>query len=187
MVIMILQEQLIVPHFNTGDKTFFIAAIMAMKHPRTLIFGAAISALGSLTLKSQPTQVSQPTQSIIFYISLLLLYFSTPVSFSSPLSLSLSLFLSLSLSPSLSLPLSLYIFCVSVVMTVLSVLLGFITTIIPRLYTFYASTLLFIIFGTCAEHVCAYCFITNFPVLRVRKKRNYNTSYLGVMDTRKLL
>lgn len=62
-----------------GDKTFFIAAIMAMKHPRLLIFSAAISAL--------------------------------------------------------------------VIMTILSVMLGFLTTVIPRLYTFYISTLLFVIFG----------------------------------------
>ena len=32
----------------SGDKTFFIAAIMAMKHPRLLIFSAAIGALSEL-------------------------------------------------------------------------------------------------------------------------------------------
>lgn len=62
-----------------GDKTFFIAAIMAMKHSRTLIFSAAISALA--------------------------------------------------------------------IMTILSVVLGFITTVIPAIYTFYGSTFLFVIFG----------------------------------------
>jgi len=62
-----------------GDKTFFIAAIMAMKHPRLLIFSAAIGAL--------------------------------------------------------------------IVMTILSVVLGFITTIIPQVYTFYTATFLFVIFG----------------------------------------
>lgn len=35
-----------------GDKTFFIAAIMAMRHPRTLIFAGAISALGLMTVLS---------------------------------------------------------------------------------------------------------------------------------------
>lgn len=62
-----------------GDKTFFIAAIMAMKHPRMLIFSAAIGAL--------------------------------------------------------------------IVMTILSVVLGFLTTVIPQVYTFYAATILFVIFG----------------------------------------
>ncbi|KAL5270716.1 hypothetical protein ACHWQZ_G001411 [Mnemiopsis leidyi] len=62
-----------------GDKTFFIAAIMAMKHPRMLIFSAAIGAL--------------------------------------------------------------------IVMTILSVVLGFLTTVIPQIYTFYAATFLFVLFG----------------------------------------
>jgi len=62
-----------------GDKTFFIAAIMAMKHSRLLIFSAAISAL--------------------------------------------------------------------VIMTILSVVLGFLTTVIPQVYTFYAATILFVVFG----------------------------------------
>lgn len=62
-----------------GDKTFFIAAIMAMRHPRTIVFVGAIGALG--------------------------------------------------------------------LMTVLSVFLGYATTVIPRKYTFYISTALFAIFG----------------------------------------
>lgn len=62
-----------------GDKTFFIAAIMAMRHARLTIFSAALLALA--------------------------------------------------------------------VMTVLSAALGFATTIIPRWFTYYASTLLFAIFG----------------------------------------
>ena len=62
-----------------GDKTFFIAAIMAMRHSRTVVFIGAIGALG--------------------------------------------------------------------LMTVLSVFLGYATTIIPRKYTFYISTALFAIFG----------------------------------------
>ncbi|XP_014670411.1 PREDICTED: transmembrane protein 165-like isoform X2 [Priapulus caudatus] len=62
-----------------GDKTFFIAAIMAMRHARLVVFAGAISAL--------------------------------------------------------------------VIMTVLSALLGFATTIIPRTYTYYASAILFAIFG----------------------------------------
>ena len=35
-----------------GDKTFFIAAILAMKHSRWLVFGGAISALGFMTFLS---------------------------------------------------------------------------------------------------------------------------------------
>ncbi|XP_053980077.1 transmembrane protein 165 isoform X1 [Hylaeus volcanicus] len=35
-----------------GDKTFFIAAIMAMKHPRMTVFVGAISALGLMTVLS---------------------------------------------------------------------------------------------------------------------------------------
>ncbi|XP_066146388.1 putative divalent cation/proton antiporter TMEM165 [Euwallacea fornicatus] len=35
-----------------GDKTFFIAAIMAMRHPRITVFGGAISALALMTLLS---------------------------------------------------------------------------------------------------------------------------------------
>jgi len=62
-----------------GDKTFFIAAIMAMRHPRLTVFGGAISALAF--------------------------------------------------------------------MTVLSALFGYVTTIIPRVYTYYISTVLFAIFG----------------------------------------
>ncbi|KAK9870009.1 hypothetical protein WA026_006104 [Henosepilachna vigintioctopunctata] len=35
-----------------GDKTFFIAAIMAMRHPRLTVFGGAISALSVMTVLS---------------------------------------------------------------------------------------------------------------------------------------
>lgn len=35
-----------------GDKTFFIAAIMAMRHPRLIVFGGAISALALMTVLS---------------------------------------------------------------------------------------------------------------------------------------
>lgn len=35
-----------------GDKTFFIAAIMAMRHPRMLVFIGAISALALMTVLS---------------------------------------------------------------------------------------------------------------------------------------
>lgn len=62
-----------------GDKTFFIAAIMAMRHPRITIFMAAMGALG--------------------------------------------------------------------LMTVLSALLGYATTVIPRWLTYYVSSALFAIFG----------------------------------------
>jgi putative Ca2+/H+ antiporter (TMEM165/GDT1 family) len=62
-----------------GDKTFFIAALMAMRHSRLVVFSGAIAAL--------------------------------------------------------------------FIMTVLSVVLGFATTVIPRTYTYYASTVLFAVFG----------------------------------------
>lgn len=62
-----------------GDKTFFIAAIMAMRHPRITVFMGAMSAL--------------------------------------------------------------------TVMTILSACLGFATTVIPRTYTHYISTILFAVFG----------------------------------------
>lgn len=35
-----------------GDKTFFIAAIFAMKHPRSTVFIGAIGALGLMTFLS---------------------------------------------------------------------------------------------------------------------------------------
>ncbi|EDV42142.1 uncharacterized protein Dana_GF17836, isoform A [Drosophila ananassae] len=35
-----------------GDKTFFIAAIMAMRHPRLIVFGGAITALALMTVLS---------------------------------------------------------------------------------------------------------------------------------------
>lgn len=35
-----------------GDKTFFIAAIMAMRHPRLIVFTGAISALALMTVLS---------------------------------------------------------------------------------------------------------------------------------------
>jgi len=35
-----------------GDKTFFIAAIMAMRHPRQLVFCAAVAALAVMTIFS---------------------------------------------------------------------------------------------------------------------------------------
>lgn len=35
-----------------GDKTFFIAAIMAMRHPRLIVFSGAIAALGLMTILS---------------------------------------------------------------------------------------------------------------------------------------
>ena len=62
-----------------GDKTFFIAAIMSMRHSRLVVFTGAMCALG--------------------------------------------------------------------LMTVLSAVLGFATTVIPRKYTLYISTALFIFFG----------------------------------------
>lgn len=35
-----------------GDKTFFIAAIMAMRHPRLTVFAGAIGALAVMTILS---------------------------------------------------------------------------------------------------------------------------------------
>lgn len=35
-----------------GDKTFFIAAIMAMRHPRLIVFAGAITALALMTVLS---------------------------------------------------------------------------------------------------------------------------------------
>jgi putative Ca2+/H+ antiporter (TMEM165/GDT1 family) len=35
-----------------GDKTFFIAAIMAMRHPRMTVFAGAITALALMTILS---------------------------------------------------------------------------------------------------------------------------------------
>jgi putative Ca2+/H+ antiporter (TMEM165/GDT1 family) len=35
-----------------GDKTFFIAAIMAMRHPRVTVFAGAIAALALMTVLS---------------------------------------------------------------------------------------------------------------------------------------
>lgn len=35
-----------------GDKTFFIAAIMAMRHPRLTVFAGAIAALALMTVLS---------------------------------------------------------------------------------------------------------------------------------------
>lgn len=35
-----------------GDKTFFIAAIMAMQHPRLVVFSGAITALALMTVLS---------------------------------------------------------------------------------------------------------------------------------------
>ncbi|CAK8697030.1 unnamed protein product [Clavelina lepadiformis] len=67
-----------------GDKTFFIAAIFAMKHARTTVFTGAIGALG--------------------------------------------------------------------LMTFLSVVLGYATTVIPRWFTYYASIGLFVIFGVKMFH-----------------------------------
>ena len=62
-----------------GDKTFFIAAIMSMRHSRCVVFAGAMFALG--------------------------------------------------------------------LMTVLSACLGYATTVIPRKYTLYISTALFVVFG----------------------------------------
>ena len=42
-----------------GDKTFFIAAIMAMRHPRVTIFAGAISALATMTVMSGWWSVDQ--------------------------------------------------------------------------------------------------------------------------------
>ena len=35
-----------------GDETFIIAAIMAMRHPRLVVYAGAMSALGLMTVRS---------------------------------------------------------------------------------------------------------------------------------------
>lgn len=40
-----------------GDKTFFIAAIMAMRHPRLIVFTGAIAALVLMTLLSSKLNI----------------------------------------------------------------------------------------------------------------------------------
>lgn len=42
-----------------GDKTFFIAAIMAMKHPRMIVFVGAICALALMTALSGILLISE--------------------------------------------------------------------------------------------------------------------------------
>lgn len=44
-----------------GDKTFFIAAVLAMKHPRLLIFGGALSALAVMTVLSTAMGYTLPS------------------------------------------------------------------------------------------------------------------------------
>eukprot|EP00927_Polykrikos_kofoidii_P071699 TRINITY_DN67937_c0_g1_i1.p1 TRINITY_DN67937_c0_g1~~TRINITY_DN67937_c0_g1_i1.p1 ORF type:complete len:329 (-),score=58.78 TRINITY_DN67937_c0_g1_i1:125-1111(-) len=44
-----------------GDKTFFIAAILAMRHPQIVIFGGAISALALMTVLSAAIGFALPT------------------------------------------------------------------------------------------------------------------------------
>ncbi|KAI8813089.1 hypothetical protein BJ742DRAFT_520282 [Cladochytrium replicatum] len=48
----LLMSFLVILVSEVGDKTFFIAAVMAMKNPRLLIFAAAMSALGVMTVLS---------------------------------------------------------------------------------------------------------------------------------------
>lgn len=38
--------------YDIGDKTFFIAAVMAMRHPRLEVFVSAIAALALMTVLS---------------------------------------------------------------------------------------------------------------------------------------
>jgi putative Ca2+/H+ antiporter (TMEM165/GDT1 family) len=44
-----------------GDKTFFIACLMAMRHPRILVFGGAIAALAAMTVLSSLMGVIVPS------------------------------------------------------------------------------------------------------------------------------
>ena len=85
-----------------GDKTFFIAAIMAMRHARLVVFSGAITALIVQTIISGTKKAIEFTQSFVnqhFHFCQCLAIF------------------------------------------------GWITVIIPRVYTYYISTLLFAIFG----------------------------------------
>ncbi|CAM9627917.1 unnamed protein product, partial [Ectocarpus sp. 12 AP-2014] len=62
-----------------GDKTFFIAAIMAMSHPRLAVFGGAIGALAVMTVLSAALGYALPAvlpRTYTHYASaLLFLYF----------------------------------------------------------------------------------------------------------------
>jgi hypothetical protein len=42
-----------------ADKTFFIAAIMAMRHPRVIVFAGAITALAIMTILSGGSSVKR--------------------------------------------------------------------------------------------------------------------------------
>src|SRR4051812_14328878 len=48
----LLKSFMVILVSEIGDKTFFIAAVMAMKSPRSLIFSAAIAALLVMTVLS---------------------------------------------------------------------------------------------------------------------------------------
>lgn len=59
-----------------GDKTFFIAAIMAMKHPRLTVFAGAIGALALMTILSGVNNIAHNNlhtyTTYIYYIQLYL-------------------------------------------------------------------------------------------------------------------
>lgn len=99
-----------------GDKTFFIAAIMAMRHSRIVVFGGAISALFIMTVMSGKDLPWIYTKFVSIYYLIIVsnLYHYIVVMFT-------------------------FYFT--------SAVLGYATTVIPRWFTYYASSALFAIFG----------------------------------------
>ena len=60
-----------------GDKTFFIAAIMAMRYPRMVVFCGAISALGLMTVLSSALGFATTIipRKYTFYVSTALFFY----------------------------------------------------------------------------------------------------------------
>lgn len=104
-----------------GDKTFFIAAIMAMRHPRLIVFAGAIAALALMTVLSgtfRPKQfeIGSSMNDSSLFINILHLTSVSIIGF-----------------------FSLYLSKIAV--------FGQLANLIPRFYTYYISTILFAIFG----------------------------------------
>lgn len=104
-----------------GDKTFFIAAIMAMRHPRAIVFAGAISALALMTVLSGEPHVC----ALLAWLRLL------------------------NREPAVH-PIELIAFrheSKSSCPPSRAALFGQLANLIPRIYTYYISTALFAIFG----------------------------------------
>lgn len=111
-----------------GDKTFFIAAIMAMRNDRLIVFSGAIAALVRSYLVATHHR-------------------SAPCVLPSPLPLNLT-----EMPASLRVifaksPVTVVLILMQALMTALSAALGYATTVISRIYTFYSSVVLFFAFG----------------------------------------